>query len=86
MLLRPRFKLPAGEVELVLNAIRSRAWSVEPTRHAKGLTDVDDAPFLQCAWAADLPLVTGNARHFPRLAVKHATILTPAMFVAAAAK
>jgi uncharacterized protein len=84
VLSRPIFQLPAAEVELVLTAIRSRAFWVEVAsgRMVEGLPDPDDAPFLECARTAGVPLVTGNARHFPKSVAGDVTILTPAQFVA----
>ena len=82
----PKFALPVAEVELVLNAIRSKARGVVALRQARGLPDPDDAPFLECAWAATVPLVTSNGRHFPRSLAGAVRILTPAEFMAATAK
>jgi uncharacterized protein len=84
VLARPIFQLPVAEVELVLAAIRARSFWVEAaTAHmVRGLPDPDDAPFLECARTANVPLVTGNVRHFPRSAAKDITVITPAQFVA----
>jgi putative PIN family toxin of toxin-antitoxin system len=81
---RPAFGLPAAEVDLVLAAIRSRAFWIETgvSHIVRGLPDPDDAPFLECALAAGAPLVTGNRRHFPKSATRKATVLTPSEFVA----
>jgi uncharacterized protein len=81
---RPVFRLPAAEVELVLAAIRARSFWVEAeaARTVRGLPDPDDAPFLECALASGVPLVTGNLRHFPKIAAKNVTVITPAQFVA----
>lgn len=81
--MRPIFRLPTAEVGLVLEAIRARAFWVEASvrQMAAGLPDPDDAPFLECAWAAGAPLVTGNIRHFPKSIAKTALVLTPAQFV-----
>jgi len=83
VLARPVFGLPAGEVELVLSAIRARSFWVEasPVHLARGLPDPDDAPFLECALAAGVPLVTGNLRHFPKSATRDAMVITPGQFV-----
>jgi putative PIN family toxin of toxin-antitoxin system len=80
---RPQFGLPVSEVNLVLAAIRAQAFWIEAeaTRTVRGLPDPDDAPFLECALAAGAPLVTGNLRHFPKLAAKDVTVITPAQFV-----
>ena len=84
VLSRPGFQLPAAEVELVLAAIRAQAlWvGVLPGQTVKGLPDPDDAPFLECARTAGVPLVTGNARQFPKSMAGDVAILTPAQFVA----
>jgi len=84
VLARPVFRLPVAEVKLVLAAIRARAFWVEAeaAHTVRGLPDPDDAPFLDCALASGVPLVTGNLRHFPKSAAKDATVITPAQFVA----
>ena len=84
---RPAFDFPPGDVRIVLEAIRYHALSVDvpASARAAGLPDLDDAPFLECAHAAGVPLVTGNTRHFP---AKHRTgvrVMTPAEFMDLAA-
>jgi putative PIN family toxin of toxin-antitoxin system len=83
VLVRPVFRLPVAEVELVLAAIRTRSFWVEAaaTQTVRGLPDPDDAPFLECALEAGVPLVTGNLRHFPKSAVKDVIVIPPAQFV-----
>jgi uncharacterized protein len=85
VLLRPAFQLPTAEVDLVLAAIRARSFWVEAAavRAVRSLPDPDDTPFLECALAAGVPLVTGNLRHFPKTIVGNVKVLTPAQFVAA---
>ena len=83
VLARPGFDLPAAEVDLVLAAIRARSFWVEATIHlTQSLPDPDDAPFLECALAADVPLITGNLRHFPKSVTGNVIVMTPAQFVA----
>ena len=84
VLLRPVFQLPAAEVRLVVAAIRARASWVEVAAEdmVRKLPDPDDAPFLECARAAGVPLVTGNVRHFPKSIARDTAILTPTQFVA----
>ena len=85
VLVRPAFGLPAGEVNIVLDAIRVRAaWAEVGTGYRILLPDPDDVPFAECAHAAEVPLVTGNLRHFPRSACRGIPVLTPAQFVASA--
>jgi predicted nucleic acid-binding protein len=85
VLARPVFQLPAAEVDIVLGAIRSRAFWVEAVagQRTGNLPDPDDAPFLECARTAGAPLVTGNLRHFPKSIAGKVLVLTPAQFVAA---
>ena len=85
VLARPMFRLPVAEVELVLAAIHARSFWVEATamNAVRGLPDPDDAPFLECAQTAGVPLVSGNIRHFPKSAAKDVKVITPAQFVAA---
>jgi predicted nucleic acid-binding protein len=84
VLTRPLFQLPAVEVNIVLAAIRQRAFWIEVAagQVLKGLPDPSDAPFLECAQAAGVPLVTGNIRHFPKSVARDVAVLTPAQFVA----
>ena len=88
VLARPVFQLPAVEVDIVLAAIRARAFWVEAATGQKtvGLPDPDDAPFLECARTAGVPLVTGNFRHFPKSVAGKVPVLTPAQFVASLGK
>ena len=82
---RPVFRLPLAEVELVLAAIRARSFWIEAAaiHLTHELPDPDNAPFLECARTADVPLVTGNLRHFPKTIVGNVKVLTPAQFIAA---
>ena len=86
VLLRPAFKLPPAEVALVLAKIGGQAYWVEATAPGapRDLPDPDDAPFLECALAAEVPLVTGNLRHFPKRLVGIVPVLSPARFVSLA--
>jgi predicted nucleic acid-binding protein len=83
VLLRPAFNLPPTEVTLVLTKISSQAFRIEapPKPAAVDLPDPDDLPFLECARAAGVPLVTGNLRHFPKRVAGTTPLLTPAQFV-----
>jgi hypothetical protein len=40
----------------------------------------NDAPLLECALTAGVPLVTGNVRHFPKSAAKDGVVITTAKF------
>jgi putative PIN family toxin of toxin-antitoxin system len=52
-----------------------------PTVHCEGLPDPYDAPFLETALTADVPLVTGNQKHFPPEKTGTCRICTPAEFI-----
>ena len=80
---RPRFRLPPAEVAIVLAAINATAWRVEVRAEDAGrrLPDPGDAPFLECARAAAVPLVTGNVRHYPKGAASDILVMTPAQYV-----
>jgi predicted nucleic acid-binding protein len=84
VLVRPSLGLPTAEVKVVLDSIRARALWVEGAvvSTVRALPDPDDAPFLECALAAGVPLVTGNLRHFPKSATQNVRVITPARFVA----
>jgi putative PIN family toxin of toxin-antitoxin system len=82
VLARPNFGLPQSEIEIVLNVIREKAFHVESFSEACELPDKDDAPFLECAQAAEVPIVTGNLRHFPKSVCGEVKILTPTQFMA----
>lgn len=84
VLARPVFRLPVAEVDLVLAAIRARAYWIEVgvVHLSYKLPDSDDAPFLECALTAGVPLVTGNIRHFPKPVAGGAMVITPAQFAA----
>ena len=85
VLVRPAFRLPAGDVQTVLDAIRARAiWAEVGTGYRMLLPDPDDVAFAECTRALEVPLVTGNLRHFPRAACAGVRILTPAQFVTSA--
>jgi predicted nucleic acid-binding protein len=88
VLTRPAFQLPAVEVDIVLAAIRARAFWVEAAAGQRPATlpDPDAAPFLECAQTAGVPLVTGNLWHFPKSVAGKVPVLTPAQFVASLEK
>jgi uncharacterized protein len=70
-----------ADIENILDHIRFNAESALATRSVPGLPDPDDAPFLEVALSAEVPLVTGNTRHFPTDQRRGVEVLTPADFV-----
>lgn len=83
VLLRPRLRLPKGEVRIVLNAIRTHAHDVDipADLDTTGYPDPDDALFLACARAVGVCLVTGNLRHYPKRVAGNVQVLTPADYL-----
>jgi hypothetical protein len=53
-----------------------------PVAHAGILPDPDDVIFLEAAFGLDVPIVTGNAKHFPKQVARHLLVLSPAAFLA----
>ncbi len=47
----------------------------------QGLPDLGDAPFLEAAMTANVPLVTGNHKHFPEHLCRGHPIVAPAEFL-----
>ena len=84
VLCRPKFRFPASKVHLLLDAFRSCALIAPfaPVRLASALPDPDDIIFVEAAASLRVPIVTGNARHFPKHVIRHIPILAPAMFLA----
>lgn len=73
VLRRPRLNLPRDDVAELIALLAAQAqWvHVTPYPQALNLPDPGDWPFIATALAADCPVITGNARHFPkRLGVK----------------
>ena len=83
VMLRSELKLPGREVAIVLRRLRHHARWIEvgPAELAVGLPDPDDAPFVECARSAAVPLVTGNKRHYPAAVTKGVRVMRPADFV-----
>lgn len=80
---RPVFGLPPMEVQIVMQSIqRHGLWVTASAAIAAGaLPDPDDAPFLECARTAGVPVVTGNVRHYPKAIVGAVPIMTPAEYI-----
>ena len=68
----------------ILDYVRSSSEKVIVVRFITGLPDRQDAPFLEVACQAEVPLITGNARHFPAESRCGARISSPAEFISSA--
>jgi len=85
VLQRPHFGLPRTAVTALLAALTAGAEQamVPASLRVTGMPDMGDAPFLECAWAAQVILITGNLRHYPKTAVGPVRVLSPREFLEA---
>ena len=84
VLCRSKFAFPAAKIHLLLDAIRGRALHA-PFAHVpetSALPDPDDVIFLEAAASLNVPIVTGNLKHYPIKAVGSVQIISPANFLA----
>ena len=82
VLKRPRFDIPKGRRQQLLQLITNRSRPVKPARIPQVTSDPDDNMFLECADAARADyLVTGNPRHFPKF-WKKTKVITSREFIA----
>jgi putative PIN family toxin of toxin-antitoxin system len=70
------------DTEAILDFFNYNAEQTLATICIAGLADPDDAPFLEVALAAQVPLITGNKRHFPLEKRSGCTVLSPGEFIA----
>jgi len=84
VLSRPKFTtyFHASDARDILVFFDHNAHYLVATTHVADIPDRDDAPFLEVALTAEVPLVTGNATHFPEHYRHQTTIQTPAEFMA----
>ena len=68
VLRRRRFRFPTADVDELLTLMSQQAtWVAVPAYSGEPvLPDPADWPFVACALAVGCPVVTGNARHFPK--------------------
>ena len=84
VLARPYFRryFTLEEKERVMGFIRSDSLRYVCTERIEGLPDPKDAPFAETAFVADVPLITGNLKHFPVRKTRRAIhVITPAQFL-----
>lgn len=81
--LRPKFHLPAKEVDSILNFLRTHALIPLPYEgSAIKLPDVDDTVFVEVALAGNADaIITGNKRHFPFKSIQKIKILNAEEFL-----
>ncbi len=85
VLTRPKFNpyFHASDVRDIQVFLEQNAHYVVSTTQVADIPDLDDAPFLEVALTAAVPLITGNTSHFPARYRSQMSILTPTEFIAA---
>jgi len=80
---RPKFRryFAAQEARDIAAFLEHNTHYIVPTVHVSDLPDPDDAPFLEVALTAGVPLVTGNTEDFPSDRRRSAEVLTPALYL-----
>lgn len=81
VLYRERFGFTSESVAAFLNFVEAEGQRITPRPLAARLPDPDDAPFLEVASAAGVPLVMGNVKHYPTVARGEVEVLTPRDFI-----
>ncbi len=79
VLLSPKFSFPKEYVRILLNFIKRKSVLVVPTPLRIDPLDESDLPFLEVAFSAKVPIITGNKKHFEN--VKEIEIYTLSEFI-----
>lgn len=73
--------LPSPDREDILAFLAEGTCRVASRVVVLGLPDMSDAPFLEIALSEDVPLITGNARHYPAHHRAGCQVLRPVEFL-----
>jgi putative PIN family toxin of toxin-antitoxin system len=79
VLKREKFALDATQVEIVLNYLKEISLWVSPLPSRVKLADEGDRPFMEVALTCQIPLVTGNIKHFHN--IPQLQVFTPSEFI-----
>jgi len=79
VLLSPKFSFPGEYVRILLDFIKRKSVFVAPSPLRIDPLDESDLPFLEVAFSAKAPVVTGNKKHLGN--VKGIEIYTPSEFI-----
>jgi putative PIN family toxin of toxin-antitoxin system len=79
VLKRDKFALDATHVEIVLNYLKEISLWVSPRPSRANLVDEGDRPFMEVALTCQIPLVTGNIKHFQN--IPQLQVFTPSEFI-----
>ena len=80
---RKKFKkhITISERKEMLEFLAHNSCKVSCMRVVKSLPDPGDIAFLETALTANVPLVTGNTKHYPKHFTQNCIIITPRQFI-----
>lgn len=80
---RPKFDrfIHSEEREWILDYIFNHSKRLVAEISINNLPDPNDAPFLEVAATAQVPLVTGNIKHYPKEKRRGVKVLSPAEYI-----
>jgi uncharacterized protein len=81
VLLRPKFRFDRRNIEELLDECARNGNFLTAPALRLDLPDPADAMFIELAFAAQAPLVTGNSRHFPPDRCQGMLVFSPAAFL-----
>lgn len=79
--LREKIGIPSGKSNIILNWMSGYSVGYQPLPWPCDLPDPDDGVFLALAKAFDVPMVTGNLRHYPDDIRDGVMVMNPLEFV-----
>ncbi|QTA38473.1 putative toxin-antitoxin system toxin component, PIN family [Thermosipho ferrireducens] len=79
VLLRDKFSFPKDLINDFISYLKSVSILVSPPSLPIKLTDSGDLPFIEVAYYLNIPIITGNTKHFKSL--KNIKIFTPDEFI-----
>lgn len=79
VLLSPKFSFPGEHVRVLLDFIKRKSVFVVPSPLGIDPLDESDLPFLEVAFSAKAPIVTGNKKHPGNM--KGTEMYTPSEFI-----
>ena len=78
---RPSRYFGSSDLGQILDYLHTGNLYVLARQHIIYLPDQSNAPFVEVAMAAKVPLITGNIRHYPDVWRQECTVLEPAVFL-----
>ena len=75
----PKFSFPKEDVEFLLNFLYRKSRPVTPNPVTIPIIDLSDLPFIEISLQEDIPLITGNKKHFEN--IKNLKLYSPREFL-----